>query len=129
MIRGVNEMTINEKYYNGFEGESEIIFSLIENDITIEKIGIWDGYFNAIMELVEPEENGWTGLAYYYHLYTGWYEEENWLIPNVLEAYKQLSNIDASELVYREEKEVLFLIVDVLKHAVENNGKVFIVYD
>lgn len=122
-------MKVNEKYYNGFEGEPKITFCLVENNIVIEEIGIWDGYFNEIMNLIQPEDAGWTGLAYFYHLYTGWYEEDNWLIPNILEVYYQLSNINSNELINKEEKEVLNLILNLLKYAIDNNSKVYIVYD
>ena len=122
-------MKVNEKYYDGFEGEPEITFCLMENDIIIEKVGIWDGYFNEIMKLVRPEKEGWTGLAYFYHLYTGWYEEDNWLVPNISEAYRQLVNIDSNELVNREEKEVLILVLNLFKHALDNNGRIYILYD
>lgn len=76
-----NKMKVNEKFY--------------------------DGYFNEIIKLIRPEKEGWTGLAYYYHLYTGWYEKDNWLIPDILKAYKQLVNIDVDRLETGEEKKVL----------------------
>ena len=123
------DMDVNEKYYDGFEGEPEITFCLVENNSVAQKIGVWDGYFNSIMRLIQPEKEGWTGLAYFYHLYIGWYEEDNWFIPDILETYDQLANIDSNELVNREEKEVLILIVNMLKRAIEHNGKVYIVYD
>lgn len=121
-------MNINKKFYNGFEGEPEMTFCLMENGVTVEKIGIWDGYFDNIMKLVRSGEEGWTGLAYFYHLCIGWYEEDNWLMPNISEAYRQLAGIDSEELE-KEEKEVLILIVNLLKRAMDNGGKVYIVYD
>lgn len=122
-------MNINEKFYDGFEGEPEITFCLIENHVMIEKIGIWDGYFNEIIEKIRSGDGGWTGLAHFYHLYTGWYEEENWFIPDVLEVYRQLVNIDADELENREAKEVLCLVIRMLERAIDDNGKVCILYD
>lgn len=123
------KVNINEKFYDGFEGEPEIFFCLMEKHVVIEKIGIWDGYFNEIMETVRPEKEGWTGLAYFYHLYTGWYEEGNWLLPDVSAAYRQFENIDVDQLKNRETKEVLALVTDLLKRAVDKNEKVCIMYD
>lgn len=122
-------MNINDKYYDGFEGEPKITFCLVENNIIVEKVGIWDGYFNEIMKMIQPEKEGWTGLAYYYHLYIGWYEEDEWLIPDVLKAYEQLTEIRFDKLKNREEKEILILITNLLKKAIDNKGQVYIIYD
>lgn len=122
-------MNINNIYYDGFEGEPKITFCLVENNIIVEKVGIWDGYFNEIMKMIQPEKEGWTGLAYYYHLYIGWYEEDEWLIPDVLKAYEQLTEIRFGKLRNREEKEILALITNLLKKAIDNKKQVYIIYD
>lgn len=122
-------MEINEKYYHGFEGEPEMMFCLLENDVIVEKIGIWEGYFYFIMQLVQPEEEGWTGLAYFYHLCIGWYEEENWMIPDLEEAHRQLANLNPGELTEGEAGEALVIIRNLLKRAIDKNGKVCIMYD
>jgi len=31
--------------------------------------------FNSIMKKIKPKEEGWTALAYYYNLCTGWYDK------------------------------------------------------
>lgn len=121
-------MEINKKYYDGFWGEPSMTFCRMENDVIAEEFIIWDGYFYYIMQLVRPEEEGWTGLAYFYHLYIGWYDEENWLIPNLTEAYRQLEKLNPRELPDRESEEVLALILNMLKRAIDNNGKVYIDY-
>lgn len=120
-------MEINEKYYDDFWGEPSMEFYRMENDVIAEKFTIWEGYFYYIMQLVLPEEEGWTGLAYFYHLHTGWYDEENWLIPNIAEAYRQLEKLNPRELP-DEEQEVLALILNMLKRAMDTNGKVYIDY-
>lgn len=122
-------MNLNEKFYVGFEGEPQITFCLLENNIIIEKLCIWDGYFNEIMKMIQPNKEGWIGLAYYYHLYIGWYEENEWFIPNILEAYEQIKNIHFDECRYQEEKEICVLICKLLKRALDNNGRVYIIYD
>ena len=49
-------MIVNDNYYDEFEGEPQIIFCLAENNIIVEKVGIWDGYFNEIMKMIQPEK-------------------------------------------------------------------------
>lgn len=122
-------MIVNTKFYDGFEGEPQITFCLLEDDVATEKIEIWDGYFNEIMKMIQPEKEGWTGLAYYYHLYTGWYEEDEWFIPNILDVYEQLVSINIDEVKYEEEKEILSLITKLIRKAIDHEGRVYIIYD
>lgn len=122
-------MVYNDEYYHGYEGEPEIVFDLFNDGTCIEKISIWDGYFNGIMDLISPKKDGWTGLAYYYHLCIGWYEEENWEIPNILEVYEQFSEIDFNELKWEEEKAVFNILICLFEKAIEINGKILITYN
>ena len=50
----------DDQYYRGYEGEPEIGFYTIK-----EKIVIWAGFFDDIMEQMKPSRYGWTGIAYY----------------------------------------------------------------
>lgn len=120
---------LDEKFYDGFEGEPEIIFTLVKEDGDKEEIGIWDGYFNTIMNKIEPKENGWTSLAYYFQLYIGWYDESPWLISNVKEACEQLKEIDSESFENNEEKEILEKIICMLEEAITKESKVYISYD
>ncbi|MBD7912075.1 dihydroorotate dehydrogenase (quinone) [Clostridium cibarium] len=120
---------IDEKYYIGFEGEPEIIFSLLKSNGEKEEFGIWDGYFSTIIEKVEPNENGWTGLAYYYHLDIGWFEESPWLVENLIESYEQLKEINIESFEYDEDKDVLRKIIIMFKEAIDNDEKVYISYE
>ena len=119
---------LDEKYYHGFEGEPEIIFSLVIQNGEKRELGIWIGYFDKIMRQIKPKEGRWTSLAYFYHLYIGWYDESPWLIENLVEAYEQLNEIDHSNLTSKD-KEVLETILNLLIDAIDNNFKVFISYD
>ncbi|MFL0251970.1 hypothetical protein ACJDT4_16240 [Clostridium neuense] len=120
---------IDERYYDGFEGEPEMIFTLVKINGEKEEFGIWDGYFIRFIEKVEPKENGWTGLAYYYHLDIGWFEESPWLVENLMESYEQLKEIDIESFEYYEEKEVLRKIICLFKHAIDNGEKIYISYE
>lgn len=89
--------SVNKKYYNGFEGEPEIPFICRKGNDT-EILTIWEGYFDQIMRLMVPDEQGWTGLAYCYNTYTGWYEEGSWVIDDLQMALKQFGSIDNTKL-------------------------------
>lgn len=116
---------INKKYYNGFEGEPEIQF-IYRRGNDNEIIIMWEGYFDQIMRLMLLDEQGWTGLAYYYNMYTGWYEESPWAIEDLHMALKQFESIDDRKLC-NEAAEILILIRNILKEAIVNNYEVCIV--
>lgn len=50
------------------------------------------------------------------------------MIPNLTEAYRQLEKLNPRELPNRESEEVLALILNMLKRAMDTNGKVYIDY-
>lgn len=119
---------IDEKYYIGFEGEPEITFSIIKENNIKRQFGMWGGYFDNIMKQIKPKEGRWTALAYYYQLGIGWYDESPWLIQNLEESYEQLIEIEVAKLE-NEEKEIIKIILSMLKYAIDNNCKAFILYD
>ncbi|WP_207640931.1 hypothetical protein [Clostridium lundense] len=119
---------IDEKYYIGFEGEPEITFSIIKENNIKRQFGMWSGYFDNIMKQIKPKEGRWTALAYYYQLGIGWYDESPWLIQNLEESYEQLMEIEVAKLE-NEEKEIIKIILSMLKDAIDNNCEAFILYD
>jgi len=115
---------VNNKYYVGFEGEPEIQFickRVKDDDVII----VWEGYFDEIMRCITPEEKGWTGLAYYYNMYLGWYEESPWLIDDLHMVLQQFNTINYEKLS-NEACEVFKLICNLLKEALDNNLNILI---
>lgn len=120
-------MTENYAYYNGFEGEPEYIFCLYDNNIPVEKIHIWDGYFSDIIRTVPPTETGWTGLAEYYQLCL-YFDNDNRKVPDIHSALNQLKNIDTSKIKFPESHEVLKILAEMFARACENNLDIYIEY-
>lgn len=125
-MRNDGDTMIDERYYDGFEGDEEICIRLLINEVEVESIGIWGGYFSSIIKLISPQNEGWTGFAYYFHLNIGWYDEENWEVPNIPLFYKQLCEIDESMLSYNEDKEVLHILQAIFKKAKDTCGRITI---
>jgi len=117
---------INDKYYKGYEGESEVQFIKTKNDGNRAILSIWDGYFDDIVEQIEPTESGWVGLAYHFHMYTGWYNESPWMIPNPLETLEQLTSLNISKCRLEKSKEVLKKICRFMTDALEQSESVWI---
>ena len=117
---------VNEKYYEGCEGDEEILFRLYIGKKEVESVGIWGGYFSTIIELIPPKEEGWVGFSYYYHLNSGWYDEENWYVPDIDLFYEQLQETDENKLAYNADKEVLDLIRSMFSKAKNFCGEITI---
>lgn len=117
---------INERYYEGFEGNEEILLRLYVHDKELEQLGVWSGYFNSIVETIKPQKDKWTGIAYYYYLDIGWYDEENWVVPDLRLFYEQLMEVDEKLLAYNEDREVLHLLRCLFEKAIEKQGRITI---
>jgi len=117
---------ICDKYYKGYEGEPEIQF-IEELAIDQKKIiSIWSGYFDDIMNIIKPTDAGWKGIALYYHLYTGWYEESPWQLVDIEEALAQFQQLDRDKLTFEKSKYLLQEICDLLQESVDNKKKIWI---
>ena len=123
---------IDIDFYDEFDGEVEIIFSIITNNYT-KRLRIWSGYFDTIMMKIEPlKDDGWTSLSYYYHLMIGWDIEDNWQIPNLEEALLQLQSIEIEPnysdkyIYYNAEFRILAEIISILSEAIHEKVSVYI---
>ena len=67
----------NFKFYEGFEGEPEIVIKAENSDMQI--LHIWDGYFDDILREPKLDGNGWQGFTRDYHQGT---ENVSRLAPN-----------------------------------------------
>lgn len=121
-------MDIITNFYTGFEGEPEIIFYFEDSEAQKVLLKAWIGYFDSIMAAIQPNENGWRGLSYYYHTDTGWFEETPWRIPDLGDALIDLQSVNKTEL----EQETLLVyqsIFELLQKARSIDGEVWVQYD
>lgn len=114
--------------YTGFEGEPELVFTQ-SSDVHEEKLRLWEGHFETIMTQKEnlSSSNEWTGLAHYYHLCLGCWDDDqdNWQIPDIEEALNPLREI---KLVDSDDQAIIALnaLVSFLTEALNNKNIVFI---
>lgn len=117
-------INVNNKYYSGFEGEPEIQIICKKRTGTFKWI-IWEGYFDEIMKNVIPEENGWTGLSYYYNLCVGWDEEKPWKIDDLKLTLNQLSAVKCQS-VSPNAREIIEMFCTIINEAINEKLDVFI---
>jgi hypothetical protein len=72
---------IIKDYFIEYEGELYFILKKKNGEEQVIKMMMWS--FDNIMELIEPENGKWVGMAYYYHVDDdGWYMGDRpWKIP------------------------------------------------
>ena len=118
----------DERYYNGYEGEGEMIFIIRKNGIERRRIGIWDGYFSDMIELFEPKEYGWEGLPLFYHAYSfDCYDEDTaWHAEDLDLIYSQLESINPDMIRFYDTPQVIAYLMAFFKEAMDNNEDVYI---
>ena len=120
--------TIINKHYDGYQGEPEIQFVSIGSEGQKIVLRIWIGFFDSIISLLKPKNSGWMGLAYYYHIHEGWYDESPWQIIDIAATINELQGINVSDLdiqtlgVYKD-------IVELLTNALSKGNTAWINYD
>lgn len=118
-------MKDDKRFYEGFEGEKKFIFCLCENENVIERLHLWEGYFDDILSLIPMSEKGWEGLAEYYQLALD-FDDEHWKVPSCRKALAQLTAIDRNRMKYPRRSDCYDAVVELFKRAVDGKLQVYI---
>lgn len=118
----------NYKYYDGYEGEPEVIFQLQDNNNT--SIHLWTGYIDDIMNH-QPgtNEDYKIGLSRDWNNIEGPYSEDKNNFIDVDDYYSDLIRFEKADFKYEETKAVYELIMYFLKYAKDNNKSVEMIVD
>lgn len=116
--------------YKGFEGEPEIkIVSKNKYEQTEAALSLWIGYFDAVIELIEPNEKGcWEGFPLDYHTTEKWKEKENWQCREKRLFIEQLKRINIAELsadyqtAYQE-------LLKIFEKSITSKNKIYFNYE
>ena len=109
----------NYKFFEGFEGEPEIV---IEAEMTnMEILHIWDGYFDDIFREPNLDGNGWLGFTRDYHQCEGAFgDDSEAIITNISEYLEDLKLYEKRHFDYDETKEVYDLLCSWLENVLKN---------
>ncbi len=110
------------RFYEGYEGEKEIIISL--SDTTYH---FWDGYFEDIFGNPQSSATGWTGFTRDYNECINAFEDtciECALIPN--EYLKDLKLYQGHNFMYPETKDVLECLIKIMENSIEKGEYVYV---
>ena len=102
-------------FYEGYEGEKEIIISLPEM-----VYHIWDGYFGDIFENPQLTENGWIGFTRDYNEFINAFEDDCIEVAVDSEEYlRDLLLYQNQSFSYKETKDVLNCLITIMQTAKE----------
>ena len=110
----------NFKFYNGFEGETDVIF---QSNIT--RFRVWEGYLDDIFAHPPLDGKGWSGLARDYNQMEGPF-------LNGLGEVDPKEYLDDLKTYTREQfddpndKELLFELIGFFQSAVDHGKKIMI---
>ena len=121
----IGNLKENTKYYEGFEDEEEMIFTIEgENNIDLH---IWRGYFDSLFDNYDYKEQNKKGFTKDYHLCEGVYNmKEKNRIDKVDEYLNDLLTYKNIKFTYPEAEKCLQLIIELFEYAKQNNKRVLI---
>jgi hypothetical protein len=118
-------MKEDKRFYEGFDGEKKFVFCLCKGEDVLEKIHVWEGFFDDIMSLIPYSNKGWECLSEYYQLALD-FDQPHWKVPNCSKALNQLTAIDRNRMKYPRRSDCYDTIVELFKKAVEEKLDVYI---
>ena len=123
-------MNKKKDFYTGYEGEPKLII-IQKNHTGIFKtiINLWIGFFDEIMNFVQPNSNGqWQGITLYYHTEENWCSQSPWKYEDKILFIQQLELIEISQLCI-ESQTLLMSILDIFRDSISENDEIYFEYD
>ena len=112
----------NETFYIGFEGEEEVMLSVIDKNM--ETLHIWEGYFSDIFCDPPLDGKGWHGFTRDYHQFEGAFDSnEEVIITDLQEYIDDLEFYKNRKFNFEETKEVYNLIYSWLQEVLKRGYK------
>ncbi|AOR23490.1 hypothetical protein [Clostridium taeniosporum] len=124
---------INNKYYDGLEGEPEVVIYFKEKDK--EGFRIWIGYFEYLLGASISGEVKIGGILESYINQDGWYDESEWRIEELQQAIFELEQFNIEKIESKEDSIIETVsniqkdLVKFLKNALKNSHLVCIDYE
>lgn len=111
----IGNLKNNYTYYEGYEGEGEIVL-YIEDD---QAIHIWEGFFDDIYDAPSLDGNGWKGFTRDWHQFEGAFSEDGGVyeIDDPIEYLEDLMLYEEKTFDFDETKDVFNLIASLLEKA------------
>lgn len=112
----------NYTYYEGYEGEPEIVIESENDDMQI--LHIWDGYLDDLLREPKIDGNGWLGFTRDYQQCEGAFgDASEAAITDIPEYLNDLKLYEGRQFDYDETRDVYNLLCSWLEYAIKNGCK------
>jgi len=109
----------NYTFYEGYEGEPEIILSLAE-----QSLHIWDGYFDDIYGAPPLDGNGWSGFTRDYNQIEGIFSDDEAAEINPEEYLNDLMQYKDKSFDFKETALVFAAMTELFEKAIKLGANV-----
>ena len=124
MVTGKHD---NKVFYDGYEGEGEIILSMSDPSYT-EVFHIWDGYFEDIFGSPVSSDTVWTGFTKDYQEAARTFNGEEHISPTMIPEYlADLGKYENQTFSYSETKDCLDVLIHFFEDALELSSEITVV--
>lgn len=116
----IGKIKNNNIYYDGYEGETEIVLSINESkDLNMH---VWEGYFDDIFGEPSLVGDGWRGFTRDIHQMERIFSNEEFnMIVDVSEYLEDLITYKDKTFRYEESAEVLNMLITFFEYVKQNN--------
>ncbi len=119
----IGNLKNNTSFYDGYEGEPEIVLSILENEDY--SLHFWEGYFDDIFSNPSLDGNGWKGFTRDIHQMEGIFNDNaTSIVIDIVEYLDDLLAYTNKSFDYEESKDAVSLLTTFFKFALKNNYSV-----
>jgi hypothetical protein len=109
----------NTKYYDGFESDTEITLSIVEN--SEYNIHIYEGYFTDFFGSPEVDGKGWNGFTRDYNQMERTFGDEDYVISDVKEYLEDMISYADKKFEDEDTTQCYILLKKFLEYAINHN--------
>lgn len=116
----------NTFFYNGYEGEGEIVLTLSDSSYTTT-LHIWDGYFEEIFGNPTMSSTGWSGFTKDYQESVRTFNGEEHISPSAISEYlADLRNYKNHTFSFPEAKDCLNVLINLFETALKLSSEILV---
>ena len=120
---GIGKIKDNYTFYEGYDGEPQITITVKGDEDA--RIHLWDGYFEDIFGNPPLSENGWSGFTKDYNQLEGALAAGAGSVEiSPVEYLNDISSYKGKTFTYKETSDVVDLICELLRYAIDNGKSV-----